>query len=44
MIELNGGGWVVGNIETHDNVCRTLTNLANCITIDGTIHGFITWL
>ncbi|WP_462411763.1 alpha/beta hydrolase [Neobacillus sp. Marseille-QA0830] len=33
LVFYHGGGWVVGNIETHDSVCRTLTNLADCITI-----------
>ncbi len=33
LVYYHGGGWVVGNIETHDNICRALTNLANCITI-----------
>jgi acetyl esterase len=33
LVYFHGGGWVVGNIETHDNVCRALTNLANCVTI-----------
>ncbi|WP_223590797.1 alpha/beta hydrolase [Neobacillus bataviensis] len=33
LVFYHGGGWVIGNIETHDNVCRALTNLANCVTI-----------
>ncbi len=33
LVYYHGGGWVVGNIESHDNVCRALTNLANCVTI-----------
>lgn len=33
LIYYHGGGWVVGDIETHDNICRALTNLANCVTI-----------
>lgn len=33
LVYYHGGGWVVGNIDTHDNVCRALTNLANCVTI-----------
>ncbi|WP_251554647.1 alpha/beta hydrolase [Neobacillus muris] len=33
LVYYHGGGWVVGNIETHDNVCRALTNLAKCVTI-----------
>jgi acetyl esterase len=33
LVFYHGGGWVVGNIETHDNICRALTNIANCVTI-----------
>ena len=33
LVYYHGGGWVVGNIESHDDVCRALTNLANCVTI-----------
>ncbi|MEH7158890.1 alpha/beta hydrolase [Neobacillus drentensis] len=33
LVYYHGGGWVVGNIESHDNICRALTNLANCVTI-----------
>jgi acetyl esterase len=33
LVFYHGGGWVIGNIESHDNVCRALTNLANCLTI-----------
>jgi acetyl esterase len=29
----HGGGWVIGNIETHDVVCRDLTASAGCVTI-----------
>ena len=33
LVFYHGGGWVIGNIETHDNICRALTNIANCVTI-----------
>jgi len=33
LIFYHGGGWVVGDIESHDDVCRALTNLADCVTI-----------
>jgi len=33
LVYYHGGGWVVGNIDSHDNICRALTNLANCVTI-----------
>lgn len=28
VIYLHGGGWVVGDLDTHDHVCRTLANKA----------------
>ena len=33
LMFFHGGGWVVGNIESHDAMCRVLTNAAQCITI-----------
>ncbi len=30
MLFLHGGGWVVGDLESHDGVCRRLANLAGC--------------
>ncbi|UOQ91571.1 alpha/beta hydrolase [Halobacillus shinanisalinarum] len=33
LVFYHGGGWVIGNLDTHDNVCRALTNLANCVVI-----------
>jgi acetyl esterase len=33
VVFLHGGGWVVGDLETHDSVCRILTNLAQCVTV-----------
>ena len=30
LIYLHGGGWVIGDIDTHDVVCRTLANGARC--------------
>lgn len=33
LVYFHGGGWVLGNIDSHDAVCRVLTNLADCITI-----------
>lgn len=29
----HGGGWVMGSMETHDNICRRLANEAKCIVI-----------
>jgi len=31
LVYFHGGGWVIGNIETHDAPCRTLSNAAECI-------------
>lgn len=33
LVFFHGGGWVTGNIDSHDDICRSLTNLANCVTI-----------
>ena len=33
LIYLHGGGWVVGNIDTHDVICRALANAAGCTVI-----------
>ena len=29
----HGGGGVIGNIDTHDSVCRTLASESGCVTI-----------
>ncbi|HZO70904.1 MAG TPA: alpha/beta hydrolase [Ktedonobacteraceae bacterium] len=33
LVFFHGGGWVIGNIDTHDATCRALTNAAGCITV-----------
>ena len=33
LVYFHGGGWVIGNIESHETVCRTLTNAAGCVTV-----------
>ena len=33
LVFFHGGGWVVGNLEIYDAICRTLTNSAGCITV-----------
>ena len=33
LLYYHGGGWVRGSLDTHDNVCRTLCNSADCIVI-----------
>ena len=30
LLYLHGGGWVIGDLESHDSVCRRLANLACC--------------
>lgn len=33
LVFFHGGGWVVGDIETHDTVCRHLANKAECTVV-----------
>jgi len=33
LVYYHGGGWVLGNLDSHDGICRALTNHANCVTI-----------
>jgi acetyl esterase len=33
LVFFHGGGWVVGNIETHDTVCRHLASRAECAVV-----------
>lgn len=33
LVYFHGGGWVIGSIDTHDPICRTLANAAGCITV-----------
>lgn len=33
LIYMHGGGWVVGNLETHDDACRFLVKNAGCVVI-----------
>ena len=33
LVYFHGGGWVMGSIETHDALCRDLTNQANIIVV-----------
>ena len=33
LVYFHGGGWVLGNLDAHDPVCRALTNAAACITV-----------
>lgn len=33
LIYFHGGGWVIGNLDTHDTLCRRLANRAKCAVI-----------
>jgi acetyl esterase len=33
VVFFHGGGWVFGDLETHDNLCRSLANVAGCSVV-----------
>jgi acetyl esterase len=33
LIYIHGGGWVGGNLETHDGLCRAIANSAGCAIV-----------
>jgi acetyl esterase len=33
LVYYHGGGFVIGDLESHDGVCRQLTNSAGCVTV-----------
>ena len=33
LVFYHGGGWVIGDLDTHDNACRSFTNRAGCVTL-----------
>lgn len=33
LVYFHGGGWVIGDIETHDGSCRELCNAAGCVVV-----------
>jgi len=33
LIYYHGGGWVLGNLDSHDSVCRDIANAAQCTVI-----------
>lgn len=33
LVFYHGGGWVTGSLDSHDSICRALTNLAQCKVI-----------
>jgi acetyl esterase len=38
LIFMHGGGWVIGNLDTHDSICRQLANLAFCTVVSVDYH------
>ncbi len=33
LVYFHGGGWVIGDLDTHDGVCRLIANTAGCAVI-----------
>jgi acetyl esterase len=33
LVYFHGGGWVIGNLDTHDSLCRSLANNAGCVVV-----------
>jgi len=33
LVFLHGGGWVIGDLDTHDNTCRQLARDAGCVVL-----------
>ncbi len=33
LVYYHGGGWVIGDLDTHDGVCRKLANRAACVVV-----------
>ncbi len=33
LVYFHGGGWVICDLDTHDSLCRSLTNRARCIVV-----------
>ncbi len=33
LVFFHGGGWVAGDLNTHDVICRILTNAARCVVV-----------
>ena len=33
LVYFHGGGWVIGDLDTHDSLCRDLANAAGCVVV-----------
>ena len=33
LVFFHGGGWVIGDLDTHDTLCRQLANMAGCVVV-----------
>jgi acetyl esterase len=33
LVFFHGGGWVIGDLDTHDGLCRSLANKAGCVVV-----------
>ncbi|TPN84969.1 alpha/beta hydrolase [Mesorhizobium sp. CU2] len=33
LLYLHGGGWVIGNLSSHDEICRWFANIADCVVV-----------
>lgn len=33
LVFFHGGGWTIGDLDTHDTICAALTNRADCLTV-----------
>ncbi len=33
LVFFHGGGWVIGDLDTHDGLCRSLANRAGCVVV-----------
>src|ERR1700751_131096 len=33
LVYFHGGGWVIGDIDSHDSICRHIANAARCAVV-----------
>jgi acetyl esterase len=33
LVYFHGGGWVLGDLQSHDNLCRAIANAAGCLVV-----------